>query len=511
MLEIIPFLIATFLFINPLLEWLFRKREVAAEKLQFWVMVTTGTAWVISLIFFLLDPDGSIAPGLRPGIELIPQLYFSFDWISTALILAAAGLIFITVLTRQDRPAENAWLAGMAGACVIGLGAYSAYTLALAWVILEAFHFHFSYRDQLIASNPRKFLPVALIRLAVPAVLIALSLTLEETGVSSFDDMQNPWTGSILIGAGLVGFLGWFLSYKSKDADQPGYFSGAPENWIPGLLGMMLMIRGGGMAGTGITQGSIALILSALLFLFSLAGLMLDRSPGLWFLLCGLMVAVSALISSPESALSWGVVMVLPATRFWRISGNPRSSLILLTLALIGLLPFPFLPAWLGVLAFKEGLAGIFLGLSYGILVGSALLTGLKNWNAPGPEPESHPAPGIIGAAGVLISQIIIAFRLGLVDSSQGLLGKPIWIWISLLGIVPVLILGNHIPLKKKESWMAAGLRLRGGLSRVLSIAIGVVDRLVVIISRVFEGQGGLIWALLIGLLIITLISLRGG
>jgi len=511
MLERIPFLIAVFLFINPLLEWIFRKREVAPEKLQFWVMVTTGTAWVISLIYFLLDPSGSIDPVLRPGLELLPQLNFSFDGISTGLILTAAGLIFITVLTRQENPAENAWLAGTGGACVIGLGAYSAYTLGVAWGILEAFHFYFSYQDHKIASNPRKFLPVVLIRLSAPGAIIALSLMLGETGVTTFDDMLNPWTGTILIGAGLVGFLGWFLSYKKDETDQPGYFPGASENWIPGLVGLMLMIRGGELVGAGAALGLLPLILSTLLLLSSLAGILLDRSPRMWFLVSGLMVAVSAFISSPESALSWGVVMALPAARLWRISDKPRNSLILLTLALIGLLPFPFLPAWLGVLAFKEGLAGIFLGLSYGLLLGSILLTGLKNWNAAVPEPESQAAPGIIGAAGVLISQIIISFRFGLLDSSQGLLGKSILIWISLLGLVPVLILGNHFPLKKRKAWMNAGSRVEVGLDRVLSNAVGFVDSVVNIMSRVFEGQGGLIWALLIGLLVITLISLRGG
>lgn len=511
MLESIPFLIAVFLLINPLLEWVFRKREVAPEKLQFWVMVTTGTAWVISLVYFLLGPSGFIEPVLRPGIDLLPQLYFSFDGISTALILTAAGLIFLTVLSRQGDPTENAWLAGMGGASVIGLGAYSAYTLGLAWAILESFHFYFIYQDHQIASNPRKLLPVALIRLSAPGAIIALSLTLEETGVSSFGDMLNPWTGTILIGAGLVGFVGWFLSYKNGEGDQPGYSPGASENWIPGLVGLMLMIRGGELVDIEAVLIFLPFILSTLLLFLSLAGILLDRSSSLWFLVCGLMVAISAFISGPDSALSWGVVMVLPAASLWRISHKPRSSLILLTLALIGLLPIPYLPSWLGVLAFKEGLAGIFLGLSYGLLLGSVLLTGLKNWNAAESEPDPLSAPGIIGAAAVLISQILISFRFGLIDSSQALLSKSILIWISLLGIVPVLILGNHVPLKNREVWTTAGTRLERGLGLVFSKAIGYVDRVVILISRVFEGQGGLIWALLIGLLIITLISLRGG
>ena len=126
----------------------------------------------------------------------------------------------------------------------------------------------------------------------------------------------------------------------------------------------MLMIRAGAALGAA-DQGLVALILSILLLISSIAGLLLDRSSRSWYLGCGLLVAVSALISSPESGMSWGMAMALPAYRLWDLSDQPRKSLILLTLALLGVLPVPFLPSWLGVGAFQEGLAGIFLGEPY--------------------------------------------------------------------------------------------------------------------------------------------------
>lgn len=511
-MERIPFLIAIFLFINPFLDWLFWKREVEIEKLQFWIMVSSGTAWVIAILYFLLDPNASINPPPRPGIELLPQLYFSFDWIATGLILTATAVVFFRVLSRQNAPRENAWLAGMGGACVIGLGSYSAYTLGLTWAILEAFHFYFSYQDQQISSNPRKFIPVALIRLSAPGALITLSLTQSEAGLSTFAEILNPITGPILIGAGLVGFLGWFLSYKSQEKDPDANSAGASENWLSGLMSLMLILRGGEFTG-GADLGWLPLILSILLLLSSVAGLLLARSARLWFLGCGLMVAVSTFIAGPVSGMSWGLMMSLAAYRLWGLSDQPRKSLILLSLAFFGVLPLPFFPSWLGVGAFSKGLAGILLGLSAGVLLGSVLLTVLKNWSAPASEPESdsHPLPAIIGAAVLLVSQIAISFRLGLLAASQGLLGKPLLIWISLVGLIPVLILGNHLPLKKGQIWLDAGSRVGTGLSRGLRRSIRQIDRVVDLFSRVFEGQGGLIWALLIGLFIITLVSLRGG
>jgi len=509
--KLIPFLIAVFLFVNPLLEWVLRKLEIQTEKLQFWVMVSSGTAWVLALVNLLLDPKNSLVQIPTAETGLLPTLAFSQDWVSAILILAAAGLIFIIVLTQQDSPHANAWLAGLGGACVIGLGSYSAYTLGIAWTIVECFHFNFSFRNRKIASNPRKFLPAGLLRVAAPAALILLSLTQEELGKASFIAELNPQIGPILIAAGLTGFLGWFLSLQGGEIDQPRYFPGAAENWIPAALGMLLIVRGGEIAGAGVIQNGLPLILSILLFISALAGVLLDLSPELWFLSCGLMASVSAFISGPESALSWGVVMTLPGLRSWQGSNQPRTSLIPLILAALGFLPIPFLPSWAGVTAFSEGLPGILMGLSYGILLGSVLITVLKNWQSTRHEPVSHSPLGIIGAIAVLVSQVVVSLRLDLINASQGLLEKPIAIWISLLGLIPVLILGNYLPLRRRKSWSAAVSRLAEGFGKALAAILHFLDRLVGFISRIFEGQGGVLWALLIGLLIITLISVRGG
>ena len=150
-------------------------------------------------------------------------------------------------------------------------------------------------------------------------------------------------------------------------------------------------------------------------------------------------------------------------------------------------------------------------GLSYGIILGSGLIIILKNWRSPRPDSPSLSILTIIGAVAILISQVVISFRLDLIAASQALLDKPIVIWISFLGLIPVLILGNHFPLGKRRSLSAAGSRTINAVEKTLQAILHFLDQLVSFISRIFEGEGGLIWALLIGLLLITLISIRGG
>ena len=510
-MRLFPFLIAGFLFINPLLERFFRKREIQPEKLQFWVMVTTGAAWVLALVYFLLNPKSNPSPDSIPPTDLLPGLAFSMDWISAGLVLSAVGLIFVTVLTRQKSTHDNAWLAGLGGACVLGLEANSAYTLGLTWTILEGFHFYFSYQDWRIASNPRKYLPVIMLRVSAPAVLILLSLTRQEPGLTGLLTELDPRTGQVLIIAGLLGFLGWFLSFQADEAESTKGSPGAIENWIPGILGLYLIIRGGAVAASGAFLAVFPLVLSSLLLISALSSLLMGWTSGLWFLCCGLMVSVSAILSGAESALSWGIVMLLPGTRLWNVSRYPQTSLIPLIFAVIGLLPVPFLPSWSGVLSFGAGVPGIMLGLSFGILLGSVLITLIKNWRSSRPDSPSFPMLTIIGAAAILISQVVISLRLDLIAASRALLEKPIVIWISFLGLIPVLILGNHFPLGKRKSLSATASRTINGVEKAIQATLHFLDQLVSLISRIFEGEGGLIWALLIGLLLITLISLRGG
>ena len=509
MVNLLPFLIASFLLINPFLEWVFRKFDVQVEKLQFWVMLTSGTAWLIALVYFLVNPINGLIDLTAAGTDLLPRLVFSHDWISASLVLSAAVLIFVTVLNRQEDPQSNAWLAGLGGACVIGLAASSIYALGLSWTIVEGFHIYFTYQDQLISSSPRRYLPIVLMRLSAPATLILLSLTQNDPEKSGrFIDLGDPY-GLALIAAGLISFLGWFLSYQGKDNEKEG-FPGAIENWIPGFLGLMLILRGGTIAGPDDVPAVIPLILASLLFLAVIAGTLLNRISKIWFLSCVLLATVSAIVSGVESALSWGTVMILPGIQVWKRSDQPNSALFPLVLAGIGLLPLPFLPAWAGVSVFSASLAGVILGVSYGILLGNVIIAVLKNWGSSEDDALALPLLKGFGAAFLLVSQGLISLRLDLINQSQDLISKPVLIWVSALSLVPVLILGNRLPLRRNEEITKAVIILREVLENILTSMLHFLDRTVNLISEIFEGQGGIIWALLIGLLLITLLSLRG-
>jgi hypothetical protein len=193
------------------------------------------------------------------------------------------------------------------------------------------------------------------------------------------------------------------------------------------------------------------------------------------------------------------------------VNRQPEPSLLFLVLASIGLLPVPFLPAWVGVSLFGTGGVGMVVGLGYGIMLGSVLVKALKEWQLSRKENTTFSVLGMIGLSAIMISQIVISLRLGLIPDSQDAFSTPVMVWISLLGFIPVLILGNQLPIWSGTKLTASGLKVSQWVENRLVGVVRFFDRLVEFISDVFEGQGGLIWALLIGLLLISLIGWGGG
>ena len=87
-----------FLISTPGLLLILKRFEINLEKLEFWVLVITGTAWLLVLIFFLLDPDQTINPVWDAGFTLLPSLAFVLDRTSSSYALAVTALVFFGVL-----------------------------------------------------------------------------------------------------------------------------------------------------------------------------------------------------------------------------------------------------------------------------------------------------------------------------------------------------------------------------------------------------------------------------
>ncbi|MCK5793154.1 MAG: hypothetical protein KAH12_00490, partial [Anaerolineales bacterium] len=74
------------------------------------MMLTTGIAWLISLVFFFLTPEYHLNPIWDAGEKLLPSLAFSLDWISSSYFLVVTTLIFFGVLIEGNSSQTSAWI-----------------------------------------------------------------------------------------------------------------------------------------------------------------------------------------------------------------------------------------------------------------------------------------------------------------------------------------------------------------------------------------------------------------
>jgi hypothetical protein len=513
MVNTLPFLIAAFLLVNPLLLVVYQRLEIQLEKLQFWVMVSSGTAWMIAGTLLILNPDSQLNPVWNAGFDLLPSLAFILDKISAAMILALCGVLFYLVLVRQESPRTNALMTGLGGISVLGLLADSPYTLALFWTGLELFYFWIEFSGSRSDTISGRYLLSVLIRSAAPVILIILSLTGSPPG-SGFISGWDPGTASIMIGGGLIGFLGWFIAPEGvpeSGKEDPVYLFKA---WIPGSLALILIVRGGTLLSGSSDPTYFLWLYSIFMLVFGLISLLLDLTSRMWFIGCGLLAAGSAISGYPLAALSWCVVFMIPGNFLRQKISPQRLGLIPLGLAGLGILPLPFMPSWAGISVFEGGGPGLLLSAGWGLYLGGLLLGILKNLPEIQPQDsqeESVPLISLLGSASLLISQLLIALLLQLVVISRGLLTRPLGIWLPAAVLLLVLVLGNWIPLQKGDFFegFLTGIfnRFRKSFARFLRL----VERLFHFLTSLLEGDGGLIWTLLLGLLLITLISLRGG
>ncbi len=510
-MNILPFLSAGFLLINPVLLAIFKRFEIQLEKLQFWVMVSSGSAWIFASSLLFLNPQSHLNPIWNAGEALLPSLAFSVDRFSAALALSVCGVLFYLVLSRQESPQENALLSGLTGVSVLGIFADSAYTLALFWTVLELFHFSlavFQPERERISTNS---LLGPLFRLAAPGILIWITLIGSGTGGTSFLTDWSAPAAYPLLAAGFLGFISWFPGKSSFEPGNGEPSRSALQTWIPAALGLMLMIRAGDLLGDAGGFSLVSVVISFLLVLTAAGGALLDTADRWWFVGCGLLVAGSAALADPVSALSWGMVFMLSGCLLWSEGHQAQSTYLLLGLGGLGILPLPFLPAWAGMGVFQPGLAGILLATGCGLFLGALVIAGLKSLASVGKSEESLSPLIMIGSGILLLSQVLIAFRLELLEMSRGLLSRPVVIWLTPLLIVLSLIAGNWVPLPGKELIVKRLTRIVEGLRQILFAIIQLVRWVVRFLIGLLEGDGGLIWALLFGFLILTLISLRGG
>jgi hypothetical protein len=499
-----------FLIVNPALLWLFRRFNLNLKKLAFWIMLTTGIAWLISLAFFFLTPEQHLNPIWDTGEKLLPSLAFSLDGISSSYFLAVTSLIFFGILVEEFSPQTNAWITAMGGVCVIGTLVDSAYALALVWTVVESLSLYGYLKNQGEMEGNQKYILAILIRLTAPLLIIYISVMNSETGIAPYLTELPSSAAPYLLAAGIVGFGGWALIPRGSEEEQPVFQPGKYASWIPAVLGLVMITRAAQIfSGNGSTPG-LFITAAVLFFLLSVASALFSQPERSWRIGILALLIGSFSFAAPKAVLAWGVIFILPGIVLFRNFKSNKTATLALILGGIGILPVPFLPAWAGMISF-DGIPGLFYAGLAGIFLGKTLNLGIQTWQ--GKEGESEPISPLVitGYLVVLASQLAISIQSGLIGVSLAILAVPISAWVALTLFIPAALFWSRIPELEIPWWQKSILKIRNIIDDLSASLTRITDGSVYLFTRLFEGDGGLIWTILFSFLIITLVSLRGG
>ena len=497
-------------------------------------VVVTLVNWVLLLVLRLQVPSLLRITSSGPFSDRAAW-FFTLDPISYPYALSIAGLLLAVVLTAAARynfneKAGAPWAANL----VLGASGYLAVTsgsfltLVLAWTILDVVDFIVLVTLIKKPAQVQQGLVTFAARLFGTMLAVWGMVSAGPSGEAQVLTGISPQTGVfLLLGAGLrLGVV-------------PLHGAVADDNRTRRGLGTMLRLVAaasslcvvGRLPANVVTPdwATFLLLMIALAVFYSAIQWLtapdeLSGRPFFVIALAGLATA-AAVRGQPQAVVAWGIALILSGGILFLYHARQTSLTVLVGFGLIGLSGLPFTPAasgWTGLVVLPFNLLDVFFILGFTVLLigyaRQALVPGqplqeLERWRQP-----VYP----IGLGILIITQWVLG-----VFGWPGSFSVGTW-WASLITfllVTGVFVFRRFGPgstsLEGSTSWFRVVLqrssrifasifslqwvyRLAGG---GFKLAQGFVDAA----TRVLESEGGVLWALTLLALVLSLLRQQGG
>ncbi len=491
-----------------------------------WLLAAFGAtiAW-LSLLPIGRNLPSELTLVVWKPIELFSaSIGFMADQISWSYGFALAGLVFGVIFTDVLRAVEADWSA-WAGSLTLGaLGLAAVFaenpvTLMLAWAAIDAAELiillwyipQSAIRERVIVSFSSRVGGIFLL-------LIAEIIAQAAGNRLDFMNILDVVSIYLVLAAGLrLGVLPLHIPFLQEPPVRRSL--GTTIRLVPVASSLVLLTRTASAATPG-TLNNLLLVLSIFAALFgglswALAKDELDGRP-YWIIGIVSVSLVSALRGEGNASLAWGVAGLLTGGLLFLSSARHRYLLPLTALGLLGILPIPFTPGWAGAKLFAPPYSVWLVAI---LVTQSLLIVGyIRHLLRPGSSLAGverwvwviYP----IGLVIILTSYVIIAWW-GLLEGI--LLAGPFMVLNLLAGILCIAMCMLWVYLYRRgfsvPDVMVGFIRKvfsLGWLYRFLWIGFQYLRRLVNNLILVLEGQGGILWALVLLLLILALLQ-QGG
>ncbi|MEW5831167.1 MAG: hypothetical protein AB1846_19925 [Chloroflexota bacterium] len=491
-----------------------------------WLIASGGAfmAW-ISVFFWQLDMPARLSlPAWEPQSLFTASPSLLVDGLSWPYALSLVTLtlaLMLTSIIRKPFPDMLAW-AGTLAMTAMGLIAVLAdnpLTLVLGWAAIDIVELTTTLRSVNGAEVSEKAVIAFAIRITGLGIVLWASMASLSAGIPLDFETPPAQVGLyLLVAAGLrLGVLPLHLPYTNEPALRRGF--GTMLRLVSAASSLVLLAR--------VQLGSVdSPVTPVLLWLTAIAALFggwqwlraSDELTGrpFWVIGMGSLAVGAALNANPVGSVAWGAALILASSVLFLYSVRQTWLTRLLMPTLVGLSALPFTPAaagwipnssrevsWLFWLAFIPTQAMLMAGFVRHIRQPSVTsLTSQPRWTQ------------VIYPTGLLLP-ILVHLALALWGWDGALNAGNWWVGTAASGLALALYwLGRKTSLltPRQAHWVRPGTatildRFYGsfwGLYRLLGRASAAL-------ANALEGDGGMVWIILVLVLFISLLRQAGG
>jgi len=454
--------------------------------------------------------------------------YDSWPYILALVTITLAVILSDAARTRYDS-SPLSWSAslGITALGLLALQSGTSLTLMFVWVAVDILEL--SYLLRLDAS--KEYIPRIIISYGVRTASILMLFYATSQGWrinQNFDLTQIPQTAGFffLLAAGLrLGVFPLNLPLLQEPALRRG--AGNIIRLAPVASSLSLLAR---LPADVIPPNLIGWLFQGMLAIAALYAsarwlTVSDEIKGrpFWIIAWAALATISVLNGAPQASLAWGVALLLPGSLLFLYYPRVQRMNFLLFFGLIGLIGLPMTPlasGWIGLVNNGISLWSFIFILTHVFMVLGYLNRALQ--------------PG--GEVGALESWARLVFPLGMIIIIQailalGLIGWPgsltigVW-WLALVSNV-LIVLAMVIIKRFGLSPPYVQLPTSSGLAKVVDWALprlepifrlewlyqaawlitNFLGRILKGISSILEGEGGMLWAILLLVLLISLLT----
>lgn len=484
-----------------------------------WLIAALGLLLAWPLLFFsrMAIPQLIEIISWHPEIIYPVSLTLVSDVISWPFTIAIATLSLATVLTSVVRSPEiwSDWVTILILTAfgVLAVMAGNPLTLILGWAALDLIEL-IIYMWKVDFGILREHVAVSFAVRIGGIWLLVLSATLmgmfEMTW--SFTNISQQASIVLLLAAGFrLGVIYFGGTYRSEFPFSRGL--GTIIRLVPAGSSLMLLTRSAEVGVPGFVETLflvvvfIVAILAGFSWLFSSDEL--DGQP-YWILGLTTYSIASAARGHPEASLAWGLANIIPGGLLFLYSVRNRYLNIMLILGLIGLSGLPFTPLWNGMSLYSAPIHP----LVFLLLIPHAMFLAGYLWQSMKGGEQS------VGVE--RWTRVVYPWGLALLPLVYFIIGEwgqyprnPLQSTLIIISNILALILavamyfglrrGLKIP-ADASSIIIAFFSLRW-LRSLLWKIYQTFDRIFFFLQTVLEGDGGVLWALLLLILILVFLS----